>query len=61
MDNDELVTYVSHLIDAYTSVSKRIDTIEHKIEMLSSERNYSPKRARKVYMEIHGTANGKNI
>lgn len=62
MDNDELVTYVSHLIDAYTSISRRMEKLENEVETLRAERDGRAGSACKMYkMEIHRTVKGKNV
>lgn len=62
MDNGELVTYVSHLIDAYTSISRRMEKLEHEIQILRSEREEKTVGGCKIYrMQIRKKAADKSV
>ena len=49
MNDANLVRYISHLLDAYNIVSKRVDDLENEVRILRGSQEVTPKKECKVY------------
>lgn len=55
MNDANLVKYISHLLDAYGIMSKRVDALECEIKSLKEGEGHTPKSECKAYdiREVH--------
>lgn len=45
MNDANLVRYISHLLDAYNIVSKRVDDLENEVRILRGSQEVAPKKS----------------
>lgn len=55
MNDASLVRYISHLLDAYGIMSKRVDALEDEVRLLKERDNPIPNKECKIYdmREVH--------